>query len=582
MNIKIVLFLLLSILLTSLLLPQEGVNIIIRTNLAEATVFLDNTRAGVTGPTGTKLLTAVPKGTHRLVIRKIGYKDVTENIKVDELSNQFQYNLTPAPGSTVELHLNCIIPGVDVQIDDMPAGKTGEDGKLVLSGIPAGTYTIKLEKDGYLTYKESIPIDEKNNRLNINLARKTRAARDETWGQLMLTCNTPGARLIIDGFLDRETKEGTQIIPLPPGDHNIKIEKPGYQTDEKKVTIGEKLASRLEFNLQPAKTNPVEIKKETPPDQPETGESKIKPEVILGFIIFLAAGVMVVTFIKLLKSPKSLGLMGKFELLEKLGQGGMATIYKAKNLTEKRISALKVMDAKLVGDRELVYKFFEEGRVIQKINEEFPKAPIVTVLDYGGDKEKSLGYPFIEMELIKGTSLLDLIKNNKGANVTIKQKLYISREVAKGLNAAHQLEIFHGDITPDNIIVNGEKVTLIDFGIAHQDDNRNFKNLDATVTGKPVYMSPEQCKGSSIDEKSDVYSLGVILFFMFCGTPPFIDKNPFEVMRKHQEESLPGINVPMPGEIKDLIRRMLEKEPSKRPETTEVIETFENLILWHE
>jgi serine/threonine-protein kinase len=267
--------------------------------------------------------------------------------------------------------------------------------------------------------------------------------------------------------------------------------------------------------------------------------------------------------------------MGKFELLKVIGKGGIATIYKAKDLNRNKTIALKVMDCILLKDADLVYKFFCEGEAITTINEKFPDAPVVKVFEYGRDREKSLGVPYIAMELIKGSNLLDIMKNDHF--LTVKRKLYIIKQVAMALIAAHRLKIYHGDITPDNIIVNEDKVTLIDFGISVREHD-TYKNMDASITGKPVYMSPEQCTGHPVDDKSDIYSLGIILYFMCSGTPPFIHRNSTEIMKMHPEKPVPEIKEPIPEELKDFIKKMLAKKKGTRPDAREVVNKMESFM----
>jgi len=409
-------------LLTFLLPAQQKINILVRTSVPEAAIFLDDNYTGMTGMTGEKIIKNVTRGRHTLKILKKGYAESRQTIDVDELTNTFTFTLGQNPG---------------IQPDIQDNNQRGKNGNL--------------------------PTTVANN-------------------------------------------QGIEII-------------------------------------------------------------------LVIFIITL--GVVAFTMAWIYRKSKNHGVLGKFELRLIIGKGGIATIYKAKDMVNKKIVALKVLDPAFITDRDLVYKFFSEGDAIFKINKEFPGAPVVKVSEFGRDREKSLGVPFIAMELVKGSDLLKIIKQN--GSMPVSWKLHIAREVTRGLGAAHQLGIFHGDITPDNIIVNGDKVTLIDFGVALQEYD-NYKNMDATVMGKPVYMSPEQCAGDPIDDKSDVYSLGVILFLMFYGIPPFISQNPLEIMNMHRETPLPELDIPIQGDIKNLVYRMLDKKPQNRPGTLELEETLASLI----
>jgi serine/threonine protein kinase len=376
-----------------------------------------------------------------------------------------------------------------------------------------------------------------------------------------------------DNYMGSANQEGEKAIKdVLQGWHKIKIAKQGYPDiiDTRLIDEGHNI---FVFKMEKIPENPPillkprndKIRIESLPNKDDPGTSKLETLLIGLLILILALVIFLIIF--MIRNSRKLSVIGKFELRKIIGKGGIATIYKAKDLVNKKIVALKVMDPGFISDRDLVYKFFSEGDAIYKINNKFPNAPVVKVYEFGRDREKSLGIPFIAMELVKGADLLKLIKQN--GLVSIKQKLHIAREVARGLGAAHKLGIFHGDITPDNVIVDGEKVTLIDFGVALQQHD-NYKNMDASIMGKPVYMSPEQCAGKPIDDKSDVYSLGIILFLMFYGSPPYTSKNPLEIMNMHKDKPLPELKTAIPATIKQLIYRMLEKDPKKRPTTADL------------
>lgn len=405
---------------------------------------------------------------------------------------------------------------------------------------------------------------------------------------IKITTKLPDVIVYIDGQkIESPTdKDGvTAIESVSFGPHLLKFEKDGYYSKEESIIVNE---DNISF--------PIELKKITilPDDKSietkslsrkisiqEPGKGQVvgpNPTTIFAILLFGVLSVVIFVLLWILKSSQTIGLMGKFKLLKIIGTGGIAIIYEAKDLTTKKNVALKVLQSNWIRDTEVVYKFFREGEAISRINETFSDAPVVKVFDYGRNREKSLGIPYISMELLKGKNLLETIKKDKGQTLAIDRKLYIAKEITRGLKAAHQLKIFHGDITPDNIIVDGDKITLIDFGVAVEEHD-TFKMMDVSIMGKPVYMSPEQCAGSMIDNKSDVYSLGVIFFLMFYGMPPFISKNPSEIMRMHKECPLPQPSKSIPAEINKLIYLMLEKKPDERPSIDVILETLVRLLV---
>ena len=372
-------------------------------------------------------------------------------------------------------------------------------------------------------------------------------------------CNVKDAKIVIDDNKEwpEKTKERDFVtVKLPPGNHRIRIEKDRYKPETKKVFIKKcSLQEKVDFEI-------------------STWKDVITQALLVALVFFVLASASAI-FITLLKASKKNRIIGKFELVKIIGTGGIATIYEAKDKMEKKTVALKILNNALRNDADIVTKFYREGEILSQINEAFPNAPVVKVFDYR-EREKFLGIPYISMQLVKGDNLLKLMKGKK--ELTVEYKLYIAREVVEGLIAVHKLEISHGDITPDNIIVNGKMVILIDFGIA-VDEYSSIKNMDTSLMGKPVYMSPEQCAGIRIDEKSDIYSLGIILFLMFHGTPPFTAKNPAEIMNMQRESPLPEMDPRVPTDIKEMIVRMLNKEPGNRPGAIELGEILDQLIL---
>ncbi len=292
-------------------------------------------------------------------------------------------------------------------------------------------------------------------------------------------------------------------------------------------------------------------------------------KITLIFTIILAIILVVILFLMFFLLGRSLKMsnFGDYKLMEVIGKGGMATIYKARNRVLRMIVAVKVMDPVLISDNELTYKFLKEGENLARINTKYPQAPIVKALEYGLNKTRAGSYYFIAMEFLKGKDLLNVIKSEDALN--LNAKLYIIKEVAHALAASHALQIYHRDIAPDNIFIDGKNIRLIDFGIAKQEFS-DYRTLDGAIAGKPYYMSPEQCAGKAINDRSDIYSLGSVMYYFLEGKPLFAARNPLEIMKMHQMYPVPQLKTPVPESVSNLLYRMLDKNPNSRPDARQV------------
>jgi serine/threonine-protein kinase len=290
------------------------------------------------------------------------------------------------------------------------------------------------------------------------------------------------------------------------------------------------------------------------------------------FIVMILT-VLVLVIVLSRKLPLGSTRFGDYILQEMIGKGGMASIYYAKNRILKRTVAVKILDQALMRDRDLVYKFLKEGENLAKINSEFPGSPVVKVLEYS---HSSSDWPyFISMEYLKGATLWRLLESKK--IFPLKAKLYIIKEIARALHCSHALKIYHRDVSPDNIFISGNTVTLIDFGIAKQEFS-DYRTLDGRIAGKPYYMSPEQGAGKVVSDKSDIYSLGVVLYYMLEGNHPFKSSNHIELMKMHQTCPVPDIKHPIQPGLRNLLYQMLSKEPDARPDALDVVNKLDYLM----
>lgn len=258
--------------------------------------------------------------------------------------------------------------------------------------------------------------------------------------------------------------------------------------------------------------------------------------------------------------------LGKFEILERLGRGGMAEVYRARQPSLDRFVAIKVLHPFLADDPEFTARFEREARNIARL-----KHPnIVQVYDFETDSTTETYY--MVMELIEGPTLKDVLEklNERGEHMDVRDALRIAREAAVALAYAHSQSMVHRDVKPANLMLDrGHRVVLTDFGIARIVSSAHLSSGTAMV-GTPAYMAPEQGLGDAGDERSDLYSLGAILYQMLTGKLPYDGETPLSVVLKHLNEPIPSarkINPDVPESVDTLIQRLMAKDPAERYQT---------------
>lgn len=259
-------------------------------------------------------------------------------------------------------------------------------------------------------------------------------------------------------------------------------------------------------------------------------------------------------------------LNGRYEVIEKVGIGGMAIVYKAKDIYLKRIVAVKVLKEQYLEDKEFIKKFVIEAQSVANLNNQ----NIVKIYDVGQHIEDGKTFNYIVMEYIKGKTLNELIKDNGRLNSNAV--VAISKQIANALDCAHKHHIIHRDIKPHNIIIDENlNVKVTDFGIARIATSSTI-TYTSSVLGTVHYISPEQAKGKFIDEKSDIYSLGVVMYEMVTGRVPFDTDNAVGIAMQHINEPLvePIRLVPnLEPWLNSIIVKCMEKNPENRFESAE-------------
>lgn len=256
--------------------------------------------------------------------------------------------------------------------------------------------------------------------------------------------------------------------------------------------------------------------------------------------------------------------VGKYRIVARLGRGGMAEVYKAYQPGLDRYVGIKVLHAHLVDDKDFIGRFEREALAVGKLRH----PNIVQALDF--DREGEMY--FMAMEFIDGPTLKDELKARRTENnpFSLKEVSRIFTALCSAIDYAHSRSMVHRDLKPANVMINQEgQVVLTDFGIARIIGATQYTQTGA-LSGTPAYMSPEQGQGERGDERSDIYSLGVMLYEMVTGVVPFDGDTPFAVIMKHISEPLPlptRLNPSIPESIERVILKAMSKNPEDRYQT---------------
>ncbi|HJQ71136.1 MAG TPA: bifunctional serine/threonine-protein kinase/formylglycine-generating enzyme family protein [Blastocatellia bacterium] len=259
----------------------------------------------------------------------------------------------------------------------------------------------------------------------------------------------------------------------------------------------------------------------------------------------------------------------KYRIEEKIGEGGMGKVYRAVHIHMDNTVAIKILHPHLASDTTALERFRREARAAAHIRH--PNAVVVT--DFGVAKDSGIAY--LVMEFLEGVELRAKIKEQK--QLDYEESFYIVQQTCSALQAAHAKGIIHRDLKPDNIwLLSSEegiaRVKVLDFGIAKLKSSADTGTLtqQGMIVGTPFYMSPEQCKGEELDARSDIYSLGIILYEMLTGQVPFQASTPVGVVLKHANEPPRPpreLRDNIPVTVQDVILRALKKLPEERQES---------------
>lgn len=264
--------------------------------------------------------------------------------------------------------------------------------------------------------------------------------------------------------------------------------------------------------------------------------------------------------------------LGRYELKERLGKGGTATVYKGWDTTLERPVAVKVLHDHLSEEPDFRSRFEREAKLIAGLNH----PNIVQVYDFGMAPKGDTNAFYMVMSYIEGASLRRRLekKLELGERMTPKEIMDVMRGVCSALSYAHQRGMVHRDVTPSNILfTDAEHVVLADFGIARILGASRLTQT-GTTSGTPMYMAPEQGVGEEVDQRSDIYSVGVILYEMLTGTPPYTGDSAYAILMQHVNAPIPSLlkhNPSISSSLEVIVRRALAKDPTDRYPTIDTL-----------
>ena len=250
---------------------------------------------------------------------------------------------------------------------------------------------------------------------------------------------------------------------------------------------------------------------------------------------------------------------GRYEIQARIGEGGMGVVYKARQTSIDRVIAIKMLNAQMAADPNWVQRFYNEAKACSRL--QHPNT--IRMFDFG---QSSDGRLFMTMEFLDGMSLREALSKGPMAPQRVVKVLI---QCCASLAEAHSIGIIHRDIKPDNVFLlnmagSPDFVKLLDFSVAKLLEGDRMKTQAGVVFGTPQYMSPEQGRGLPLDARSDLYALGILAFEMLTGNVPFNDENPMTVIQMHLHGSVPPLPQSVPYSVQQIVRRALEKDPSRR------------------
>jgi serine/threonine protein kinase len=376
--------------------------------------------------------------------------------------------------------------------------------------------------------------------------------------------------VVVDG---RGYPPGTGEVELAPGEHRLEIADGSRTLYDHTVSVVP--GAEVEIVLPPGDQSAATAT----PAAPHRPRGRLRRAGIIAGAVGVVLSVAAVLLLRRRRTPPPMEItptrrlatppggldgheFGPYLIIDRLGSGGMATTYRAQRVSDGKEVALKIPHDRCLEDESFRRRFVREGQLGSQLHH----PNIVRIIEAGEVRE----LPYIAMELVRGTTLRALLAS--AGQLPLERALDVTRQVAEALDYAHSKGVIHRDLKPENLMIQPEGTVLVmDFGIARVAGGPGL-TATSVFMGTPSYAAPEAVAKETVDHRMDLFALGIILFEMLEGAPPFAGANPLEQIQKHLQGELPareGLKRPLPDAVWDMFLRLAARRPDDRFATAE-------------
>jgi len=585
--------------------PAQTAELFLQSNVPTATVSVDGRTVGTTDADGNVLVEGLAAGRRTIRLRKPGYWTASTRTALEpELTNVVSLELTPRDGGTTDLLVETNVPEAQVVLDDTQRAETGANGQVALSSVDPGRHRLVVQKEGYASAARTVSVSGSvaDQTVQLRLEREG-AGRADSSGptsadtgrddpapvpdsiapdstgpdsagipevpaspsptRLVVSANVGGVQVYVNGTYRGTTpRTGTLEVEADTGQYRVLLRKDGFEPRRKTGRLAAGATRTLSFTLRR--------------EEPAAGFGQSR-SLLLILIGVVGLGVLVVAVVVGWRRRRSAASgedsIDRYRMVEPIGRESITTLYLAEDRVEDRYVVLKLLDEAYEGDRSIVEAFLKQGEALRHIAASEPDAPVVKAFRYGREKEWGRKRAFIELEYVRGTRLSAHLEAH---DLDVREALTVLRQVCTGLQAAHDRQLWHGNLTPDTVIVTDTdpeiRVKLVNFQVRPRDRARQKRNQ--SPPGAPVYVSPEERREEAIDGKADVYAAGVLFCTIMTGSPPDADRELHEGTDGHGAAPQPDLPE-VPAHVESLIHRMLKSDPDDRPAASKIADMID-------